>query len=94
MDKIVVTRHEGLVDYLVAEGHIGPDTDVISHATPVQVQGRHVIGVLPLSLAALAASITEVPLRVPAALRGAELTEEQVREFLAGPLTRYEVRKV
>ena len=37
--------------------------------------------------------MTEVTLRVPAELRGVELTLEQVRQF-AGPLVEYKVSRV
>ncbi len=54
---------------------------MISHATVEDVQGKHVIGVLPLFLAAEAARVTVVPLRVPAEMRGVELTTDQVAKF-------------
>ena len=84
---IIVTRHPALVDYLIAEGIADPDTPVISHASPDDIRGKHVIGVLPLHLAAEAASVTEVPLSLPPELRGVELDEEQVREFAGAPRT-------
>ena len=64
-------------------------------AVPVVVVTRHkarrVIGVLPLHLAAVATSVTEVPLDIPAAMRGKELTLAQVRAFARPPVT-YTVR--
>ena len=90
---VVVTRHPALVEYLTELGVVPAGTEVVAHATAEQVRGRHVFGVLPLHLAAEAASVTEVTLRVPAELRGVELTLEQVRQF-AGPLTTYKVSRV
>lgn len=90
---VVVTRHPALVEYLTELGVVPAGTEVVTHATAEQVRGRHVFGVLPLHLAAEAASVTEVTLRVPAELRGVELTLEQVRQF-AGPLTTYKVSRV
>lgn len=90
---VVVTRHAALVEYLTELGVVPAGTEVVTHATAEQVRGRHVFGVLPLHLAAEAASVTEVTLRVPAELRGVELTLEQVREF-AGPLVEYKVSRV
>lgn len=84
---LVITRHEGLHQYLLAEGLVGEGVPVIDHATPDDVRGKHVIGVLPLHLAAEAASVTEVPLNLPADLRGAELTEAQVRQYAGAPQT-------
>lgn len=90
---VVVTRHPALVEYLTELGVVPAGTEVVTHATAEQVRGRHVFGVLPLHLAAEAASVTEVTLRVPAELRGVELTLEQVRQF-AGPLVEYKVYRV
>ena len=90
---VVVTRHPALVEYLTELGVVPAGTEVVAHATAEQVRGRHVFGVLPLHLAAEAASVTEVTLHVPAELRGVELTLEQVRQF-AGPLVEYKVSRV
>lgn len=90
---VVVTRHPALVEYLTELGVVPAGTEVVTHATAEQVRGRHVFGVLPLHLAAEAASVTEVTLRVPVELRGVELTLEQVRQF-AGPLVEYNVSRV
>ena len=81
MNTIVVTRHPSLVQHLVELGRITPETPVIAHATEADVAGRHVIGVLPLRLAAHAASVTEVALNVPPELRGKELTLDDVRRY-------------
>jgi putative CRISPR-associated protein (TIGR02620 family) len=90
---IVVTRHPTLVDYLREQGLIGPDAEVISHATPEQIRGRHVVGVLPLSLACEAASVTEIPLALAPEDRGQELSLERVREIAGAPVT-YVVQEV
>lgn len=90
---VVVTRHPALVEYLTELGVVPAGTEVVTHTTAEQVRGRHVFGVLPLHLAAEAASVTEVTLHVPAELRGVELTLEQVRQF-AGPLVEYKVSRV
>ena len=90
METIVITRHAALVAYLIEVGAITAETPVITHATVEQVVGKHVIGVLPLHLAALAASVTEVPLDLPVEFRGRELTVEEVRKY-ARPVRRYAV---
>lgn len=89
---LVVTRHAGLVEHLLGLGLITAETPIIPHATPKQVAGQHVIGVLPLSLAALAASVTEVPLNLPPELRGVELSAAQVALYAGEPVT-YIVRR-
>lgn len=87
---IVVTRHAALVELLRERGIIGDDARVIAHATPNDVRGQHVIGVLPLSLAAIAASVTEVSLNLSPEDRGKELPIERLRE-IAGPARSYKI---
>lgn len=87
MADLIITRHKALVHYLVEIGLAAPNTPVISHATADDVRGRHVIGVLPLWLAHFAASVTEVPLRVPADARGRELSLDEVRQWAGDPTT-------
>jgi len=91
--EVVVTRHPGLVDYLKETGLTSHDVRVVTHAGPDDVRGKDVCGVLPHSLSCLTASFTEVPLALPAELRGTELTLEQVRKYAAPPVT-YIVRRV
>lgn len=90
---VIVTRHKALVEYLREKNLAPADARVVEHATLEDVMGQHVIGVLPLRLAACARKVTEVPLNVPAELRGQELTLEQVREF-AGPPATYCVARI
>lgn len=90
--RVVVTRHEALVEYLVEAGIVDPGTPVIPHATEDHVRGRHVIGVLPLRLAALAESVTEIPLSLPPEARGRELSLDEVRRYAGLPAT-YVVRR-
>jgi len=93
MIDLIVTRHPGLVEYLRELGLVSPSCEVISHASPKAVKGKHVCGVLPHSLSCLCTSFTEVPLSLPAELRGQELTVEQVRQYASAPVT-YSVRVV
>ena len=88
---IIVTRHPGLVTYLQEEGISPEGAEVIPHAGEEEIKGKHVIGVLPLHLAALADKVTVVPLDFgDANMRGVELTVEQVRE-IAGPARTFRV---
>lgn len=91
-NQIIVTRHAALVDLLIERGIVAPNAPVISHATPEQVTGRDVIGVLPLSLAALANSVTEIPLALTPELRGKELDLETLRS-IAGEAVTYKVTR-
>lgn len=90
---VVVTRHAALIDYLVEINVIPPGTPYITHASPEQLQGHHVIGVLPLHLAACCDRVTEIPLTLPPELRGRELTLDEVRQYAGAPVT-YQVRRV
>ncbi len=90
---LVITRHQGLVDYLLEEGLITPQTQVVAHATPELVRGKNVLGVLPHSLSCLCKSFTEIPLALPQELRGKELTREDIRKYAGKPAT-YVVRKL
>ena len=77
MDEIlIVTRHKPLVEWLAARGVTGP---VIEQATPDDVRGKTVYGILPLHLAALAESVTEVSMP--------GLTLEQRKKNAAGDLS-------
>jgi putative CRISPR-associated protein (TIGR02620 family) len=79
---VVVTRHPALVEYLIESEVINEETPVITgNANISDIEGRHVIGILPLRLAAYAASITEVSLDIPFDQRGKELTIDQIREY-------------
>lgn len=90
--EIIVTRHPGLVEYLRELGLATAETVVISHAAPETIRGKRVCGVLPHSLSCLCESFTEVPLTLPAELRGKELSLAEVRQYAAAPVT-YKVTK-
>ncbi len=86
---VIVTRHAGLVDYLKEEKIITGKEEIINHVTDVsQLQGKNVIGVLPLSLAQHCASVTEIPMdRIPVEMRGKELSASDMRKYVGEPIT-------
>ena len=90
-DTVIVTRHKALVEYLLQLGLIDTDTPLLQHAAIPDIRGKHVIGVLPLSLAVHAESVTEVPLSIPIELRGTELSLTQLEEYASDPV-RYSVK--
>ena len=91
---LVVTRHPALVRYLREVVDLPPDTPVVTHVSdPADLAGKHVYGVLPINLAAHALCVTIVPLRIPAELRGQELSLAQVRAF-AGELETFKVNRI
>jgi len=73
---VIVTRHQGLVEWLAGQGITGT---VIVQATADDVRGKNVIGALPLHLAALAARITVVDMPgLTVAQRGVDLTPAEM----------------
>ena len=79
MEKIIVTRHAALLQFLMEQGLVEEGVQVLTHATAEDVRGKHVYGVLPMRLAAEAALLTEVSLVVPLELRGKELSLENIK---------------
>ena len=95
MEKVIVTRHLALLDYLEEKGVISSKdrADVVAHATLKDVRNKQVIGVLPNFLACEAGSLTEIPLKLTPEDRGKELSLERIREVAGDPVT-YIVIKV
>ena len=81
MEKIVVTRHRGLVAWLIEKKLINKDTRIIAHAEPSDLKGKHVIGVLPYRLSVHAEKYTEIQLRLPSDKRNTELSLEDVKWY-------------
>ncbi len=84
---LVVTRHPALVTFLIEKGYISPESEVVEHASAETVHGKHVWGVLPHSLSCLTKSFTEVPMNIPAELRGKELSIEDMKLYAGEPVT-------
>lgn len=84
---LVVTRHPALVEFLIERGYISADSEVIEHATAEDVTGKHVWGVLPHSMSVLTKSFTEIPLNLPAEMRGKELGLEDMKLYAGTPVT-------
>lgn len=86
---VIVTRHAGLVAWLAARGIEG---HVIAHATIADVEGYHVIGNVPLYLAAYAAAVTTVDLPgLKPEQRGQDLTPAEM-DAAGAELNTYTVR--
>ncbi len=90
MATVIVTRHNGLIQWLKNHGIEG---QVIPHVeSPEQIRGKDVIGVLPLSLASVTRSIWTVDMDLPPEARGKDLSPEEMDRFGAH-LMKYEVRE-
>lgn len=86
-ETVIITRHPSMVAYLLEIGLIHDVSNVVAHANEEVIRGKHVIGTLPLGLAALAESVTSIPLFTPYEKRGRELTLEEVRRYAGEPKT-------
>ena len=84
-EKLVVTRYQSLVDYLIKLELIDEKTKVLSHARIEDVQGKHVLGVLPYWLACHTSKFTEIKLRVPQEKRGKKLSIEEIEFYSLKP---------
>ena len=89
-DTIIVTRHQGLVEWLKTRGITG---DVIPSAKAEDVRGKRVVGALPLYLAAEADSVVAVEYFCPPELRGQDLSAAQLDE-LGAKLSEFKVQRV
>lgn len=79
IETVIITRHEGLVTWLAQKGIVGR---VVAQAGVNDVCGKHVIGVLPLYLAAEANRITVVDLPgLTAEMRGKALSPDEMDAF-------------
>ena len=88
---ILVTRHPGFADWAAKKG-LSWDRHV-RHATVEDVEGKNVLGVTPLWLAAKARTVTEVSVPdLPARLRGTELSAKQLDQ-LGAQLKKYKVEE-
>ena len=97
LNKEVLVVKNGKEDYeqfLLDLGIITPGNyDVVDRATKKMVVDKHVIGNLPLHLAARCHTITSVAMSVPLEMRGRELTLDELREVYRSVHT-YRVEEV
>lgn len=87
---LIITRHRSLATYLRGLGIKAP---IVTHAEPADVHGKHICGVVPLSLASHAKSVTVVPLHIPQSKRGCELTYADLCAVADAP-QRYVVKRI
>jgi len=78
---VVVTRHPGALEWLQKHHPNLGEAEVVSHATPEQIMGARVVGVLPVNLAALCGEYWHLSMEVPPEARGKELTCEDMERF-------------
>lgn len=88
-ETIIVSRHPAQVAYLRSLGYEGV---VREHVTASDVEGKIVIGNLPMNLACLCVRVGCADMRIPAEKRGCELTLAEVKEYSNGVVW-YTVKK-
>jgi len=86
-EKVVITRNPALVEYLKEVGIVEEGVRVIQHATEDDVRYKHVIGVIPVRMAAKANRVTEIPLALTPEDQEKELSLERLREVARPPRT-------
>jgi hypothetical protein len=91
---LIVTRHPALLQYLKEIGLADEDTKILSHATPMDMFGEDVCGVLLRNLSCLCDSFTEIPLNLPTGLCGVELSIDQIRQYAGKPVDRRYVNQL
>ena len=82
---LVVTRHQGLVDYLSRQWPEAAAWTVSPHAKADEVKGRVVVGALPQHLSALTLLHVEIPLDMSLHPRGVELDALEVARIASPP---------
>ena len=86
-ETIIVTRHQGLIDWLAKRGITG---EVKPSVTVEDIKGKHVIGALPAHIAQWAAYVTSVDYFCPFEKRGQDLTADDL-DNLGAKLFDYKV---
>lgn len=91
---LLLTRHQGLIDWLIHKKIVSPEIKVLPHAAyPEVVKDLHVIGVAPLWLAAECKSFTEIRLDIPSEARGKELSMDDLDKYIHSINTYYNIQK-
>ena len=61
-NQIYVGRHDAVYEYCLQQGYISENTPRLDRATIKDVRGKHVVGVLPIFMAAYAETYTKLEL--------------------------------
>jgi putative CRISPR-associated protein (TIGR02620 family) len=94
MTTLVVTKHPALVELLHERGELNGECEVVPHISdPSILDGRDVVGVLPLHLAARCNTISTLQINTPQEFRTQELGLELLRKF-AGPVQKFKVQQI
>ena len=91
---VLVSRHKATIEWLRNEKHFSEDIRVLSHiSSPDEIEGKIVIGNIPIHLAHYAKEVWNVTIDLPPELRGSDLTYSQFLD--CNPrMERYVVKKL
>ncbi len=90
MEKIIITRHKGAVDWIKKHYPKFSVFKHLTHASEEDIEGNIIVGTLPVNLAVLSKEYWHLSMDIPAEFRGKELTIEDMESFNC-LLQRYEI---
>jgi two-component sensor histidine kinase len=64
MEKIIITKHNAVKHYIISKQMATKETPCFSVAEIKDIEGKHVIGFIPLYLAAKAGMYTEIKINL------------------------------
>ena len=78
MEKIIVTRHSSVEKYIRIKGMVPSGTPCFPSVSPQFVEGKHVYGIIPFSLAAKCELFTEIKITLRRGIKNEELSEQEL----------------
>lgn len=82
MEQIIVTRHANVEKYIRESGLVPEGTECYSSIEKGFAKGKHIFGIVPLELAAVADRVTEIKITLRKELYGKELSMAQIKACL------------
>lgn len=93
MQTIIVTRHPAVEKYIRESDLVPQDTPCYPSVTENFVQGKHIIGIVPMHIAAAAELFTEVKITLRRGVEPRELSLDELRASVKQVRT-YSVEKI
>lgn len=93
MSKIIVARNKAFVEYAIEIGIASPADLVFDRVNDEIVSGNDIVGAIPMRLAAVASSVTEIPLFLPKGVRIDDLDIDGIRKYAKEP-RKYIVKEI
>jgi len=93
MQKIIVTKHKAVEEYVKLKGIADINTPVYSQVSSDFVKGKHIIGIVPFNIAASCELFTEVKVTLRRGRSNIELSLEQL-EAMVQQVKTYKVMEI